>query len=200
VYDPVVVPPPPQPPPPPLVPFPLPQPAIRRSPARARPQRTRLSSLFWRVSRGRRLTPKRARPGIGNHNAAPVRLADPVFTVVTVRVEVTLPLAAKDPEVGLNEHVGGVAAVEVIVQPNCTVPEAPVEFTVTVAVPVLPRPIALGDTDPTATVNCGALAVYFTTNGVRGVGNGCMLVLVRVVWNAPGVTGKSLFEIVWPVT
>jgi hypothetical protein len=85
-----------------------------------------------------------ASPGTGNHNAAPVRLTEALLTVVMVSVAVTLPFAASVPEGAPTEHVGGVATDPRIAQFRLTVPLDPVEATVTVDIPLLPRLIVLG--------------------------------------------------------
>src|SRR5579864_1524891 len=142
VYDPVVVPPPPPPPPPPPT-LPLPQPIITSTPVSAKVQRRAHSSFLLPLFRTSPI-PKTAKPGTGNHSATPVRLAEPVLTVVMVSVAVTLPLAASVPEGAPTEQVGGVAAVPRMAQLRLTVPLDPVELTVTVDIPLLPRLIVLG--------------------------------------------------------
>jgi len=106
-------------------------------------------------------------PGSGNHRAAPpVRFAEPVLTVVTVRVDVTVPFAAKAPDAGFREHVGGFAE-ELTEHPKLTLPEAPEDVTVTVAVPVLPRLIAFGETVIVPIENWAATGEYLTTKASR---------------------------------
>ena len=55
----------------------------------------------------------------------------------------------------------------VTVQPSCTVLEAPVEVTVTVEVPVLPRLIEPGEIVPALTENCGEFGENLTTKASR---------------------------------
>ena len=69
----------------------------------------------------------------------------------------------------LIEQVGGVAAALVTLHTKATVPEAPLEVTVTVEVPVEPRLIADGVIAPTATVNLGSSGLNFTTKASRQV-------------------------------
>jgi len=138
---------------------------------------------------------------MGSHRAAPpVRFADPVLTVVMVRVEVTVPLAVKLPEVGLSEQVGGLAA-ELTKQPRFTVPDAPEELTVTVDVPVLPRLIEPGEMVPALIVNCGAFFEYLTTKASRQTPvQADPPEFVMVVLKEPGTTGKFDTDCVSPVT
>jgi len=151
--------------------------------------------------RRKKPAPRSAMPGMGNQRAAPpVRFAEPVLTVVMVSIEVTVPLADRAPDVGLSEQVGGFAE-ELTTQPRFTVPEAPVDVTVTVDVPVLPRLIELGVMVPALMENFGALCEYFTTNASRQVPvQRVPPELVIVVWKEPGITGKFETDCVSPVT
>src|SRR5215469_16413860 len=133
VYDPVVVPPPPPPPPPPPT-LPLPQPIISRMPVSARVQRKPHRSFLLPLFRTSPI-PKTASHGTGNQSPTPVKLADPVLTVVMVSVAVTLPFAASVPDGAPTEQVGGLATDPRMAQFRLTVPLDPVEVTVTVDVP-----------------------------------------------------------------
>lgn len=120
-----------------------------------------------------------------------------------VRVEVTVPLAAKAPDVGFREQVGGFVE-ELTEHPKLTLPDAPVDVTVTVAVPVLPRLIAFGETAIVPIENWGALGEYLTTKASRQipavpVQNGPPE-LEAVVFKEPGTTGKFVRDCVSPVT
>jgi len=138
---------------------------------------------------------------MGSHKAVPpVRFAEPVLTVVMVRVEVTEPPAVKAPDGWPTEQVGGFAE-ELTEQPRFTVPDAPVEVMVTVDVPVLPRLIEPGEIVPALTVNCGAFPEYLTTKASRQTPEqAAPPELDAVVLKEPGMTGKLVRDCVSPVT
>ena len=152
-----------------------------------------LSVLLFDRGIESRPAPARTNAGRGNHNAEPAKRTTAGFVVVIVRVAVPVaPLEARltgDPVI---EHVGA-PEVGVTLQPKGTFPTNPVEVTVTVAVPVLPRLMVLGLTAATSILNCegSVWGEYFTTKASP--------VLPEAVWNAPAVNGKSA-EWVWPVT
>jgi hypothetical protein len=126
---------------------------MSRSPVRAKQQITLQAHLRGVVFFRKRPAPRKAIPGRGNQSAAPpVRFAEPVLTVVMVRVDVTEPPAVKEPDGAPSEQVGGFVA-ELTEHARVTAPAAPVEATVTVEVPVPPRVIAFGEIVPALTEN-----------------------------------------------
>ena len=144
--------------------MPLPQAIIKRSPAKARVASTIPIIFFLRRGIDKIPAPASANPGRGNHSAAPGALTEAAFAVVIVRVAVPVPpLVARFTGV-VTEQVGALV-VGVTLQLRGTFPTNPVEVTVTVAVPVLPRLIVLGETAPMEIVNCDGNVVgeYFTT-------------------------------------
>jgi len=127
---------------------------------------SRIRSIFF-FDRGieNRPAPARTNPGRGNHNAETVARTTAGFVVVIVRVAGGLlvpPLITVTGDV--TEH-DGAPAVGVMLQLRGTSPAKPVEVTVTVAVPVLPRAMVLGLTAPISILNCdgSVWGEYFTT-------------------------------------
>src|SRR5215468_3418219 len=101
-------------------------------------------------------TPASISPARGSHTAAPDPGTMAGLVVVMVRSAVPeAPLDAKltgDPVI----EQAGALVVGVTLQVNGTFPTSPVEVTVMVAVPVLPREIVLGVMAPIEIVNCDA--------------------------------------------
>ena len=118
------------------------------------PRRIR-SIFFFDPGTESRPAPAKTSPGRGSHSAEPLPRTTAGFVVVMVRVAVPVaPFEARltgDPVI---EHVGALV-VGVMLQLRGTFPTNPVEVTVMVAVPVLPRAMVLGETAPIEIVNCG---------------------------------------------